>query len=856
MHLQPGTLIGNYIIDALAGHGGMGEVYLAHDPRLNRSVAIKILPAEWSRDRARRDRFEREARITSSLNHPNLVVLHDIGEHEECSYFVMEYIAGETLADRLRRGPLPVAAVARLGAQIADGLASAHEAGVVHRDLKPANIMLTAGEHVKILDFGLGKWTMPSSEADDTVTAEVNITRPGDVLGTASYMSPEQASGRSVDHQSDQFALGVILHEMLTGRHPFARQNQLQTLNAIVGSPAPALDAGVPILLRQTVERCLDKVPERRFAHTSVLARALHDVDDACRGERMPEAVPAARGRSRRPIVAAAVIVALLVAAVPAARWLAGNSASAPAQIAIIPFTNANGDTADQALVDGLADVLSRQLAALEQPGHALRIVPAAMVRQQRAESPADARRAFGVDTAIVGRLQPHGAGLRLSLNRFDTISGRLVDEETVEVATRDAATLLSRALERLLDLLDLTSEPRARGLSPDATTQAPGTAEFYLQGRGYLQRYELASNIDAAIALFERALTLAPNDALVHAALAEGYWRRYELARDATWAVRAQAAGTAALRHNPHLSQVRITLGLLANGTGQYETAAVELKKVLENEPSNPDAFRELGRAYEGLGDATQAESVLKAAVTARPSDWSVYNALGAFYMRQRRPADAAVQFERVVQLTPDNSRGFTNLGSAYGQLREWDKAFTALQKATTLSPNDRTWANLATAYFRQGRFADAAAAFERAIALGATNHQVWFNMASALSAVPGRESRAKEAYLKAAELGEAERRINPRQAALLARLADCYANVGSSAQARALALEAEGLAPKDAGVWLITAQVFERLGDRAGALQRVSATLQAGLSRADVESTRGLDALRKDPAYASLLR
>ena len=258
----------------------------------------------------------------------------------------------------------------------------------------------------------------------------------------------------------------------------------------------------------------------------------------------------------------------------------------------------------------------------------------------------------------------------------------------------------------------------------------------------------------------------------------------------------------------------------------------------------------RELGRAYEAMGDSARAEHTLRAAVTARPADWSMYNALGAFYARLRRYDEAATQFERVVALTPDNARGHSNLGAMYTQLRDWPRAFASLEKATALGPNDRTWSNLATAYFRRGRYQDAAAAFERAISLGATNYQVWANLASAWYWVPGKESRSQEAYTRAVELGEAERRVNPRQPALLGRLAECYAHLNNRRLAESLAAEAEALAPKDARVWLQTAQAFEQLGDRAGALRRIETSFKLGLSKEEVESSRTLDALRKDPA------
>ena len=856
MPLAPGTRVGVYEIEAAIGRGGMGEVYRARDTRLDRVVAIKILPAEWAVESARRERFEREARVTSGLNHPNLVVLHDIGQHDGLHFIVMEHVDGETLATRLGGGPLLPAVAAQFAAQIADGLASAHAAGIIHRDLKPANVMIGPDQRVKLLDFGLGKLVDARSQ-DPTLTSFTtgHDTQPGEIIGTPAYMSPEQALGRPAEAASDQFALGLILYEMLTGRHAFGRASGVQTMNAIIeAEPRPLSESGalVPPALGHVIRRCLAKAPSERFASTTDLARALHDVVDDYRGSRITAvAAPVARRRWR---IAALVTLAVMVVAVPGWRWMAPDLAAGSREVAVLPLLNLDGDAPNQALADGLAEVLSARLAQLERFDDGLRVVPANEVRRQNVTSARDARMSFGVTAVVQGSLRRSGDGLQLTLNLTDTSSLQLLAADTIELPTRDARALQDEVVGRVMRLLRLELTDEARTVVSDGNTRAPGAAEFYLQGRGYLQRYERPENVDAAIALFERSVGLDANYGLAHAALAEAYWRRYELTKDAAWAVRAQTSGATALRLSPTLVQVRVTLGMIAIGTGQYEAAVGELTAALRQDPASADAHRELGRAYEAMGDHARAESTLKAAITARPADWSMYNALGALYARLRRYDEAATQFERVVALTPDNARGHSNLGAMYTQLRDWPKAFAALEKATALGPNDRTWSNLATAYFRQGRYQDAAAAFERAISLGATNYQVWANLASAWYWVPGREARSLEAYARAAELGEAERRVNPRQPALLGRLAECYAHLNNRRLAESLAAEAEALAPKDARVWLQTAQAFEQLGDRAGALRRVEMSLKLGLSREEVESSRTLEALRKDPAYASL--
>jgi serine/threonine protein kinase/tetratricopeptide (TPR) repeat protein len=856
MSFPPGTTIGVYEVVAALGRGGMGEVYRARDTRLNRDVALKILPEEFAGNAERRMRFEREAQLTSSLNHPNIVVIHDIGESRGVHFMTMEYVEGETLADRLHQGPLPVAVAAEMAAQIADGLARAHGAGVIHRDLKPSNIMITADRRVKVLDFGLAKLLDRADTGSAPTRLADAFTTPGVLLGTAAYMSPEQARGRPVDLRTDQFSLGIVLYEMLTGRHPFQRPSIVQTLSALIESdpePLNVLAPRTPESLALVVGRCLAKDPIDRFESTGDLARALRDVSDHLRSGRVLTSV---RPPRRSLPNWATAVGAVLLAALAVSGWMGWRpSAENPAttQLAVLPFANINGDAPNQALSDGLAEVLTTRLTQLEQFSGGLRVVPASEVRQQKVASASEARRVFGVTLAISGSVQRSGDRLRLTLNVIDTATLRQLKADTLEVPLHDPGSMQDEVLTRLTKLLDIDMNEQARTVLSAGGTRTPGALEYYLQGRGYLQRYENAANVDAAITLFERSLALDPDYGLAHAAVAEAAWRKYDLTKDAAWVERARVSGANALRLSPTLAQVRVTLGMIAIGTGRYEEAVTELQAALTSDPSNIDAYRELGRAFDALNDPRQAEKTLLAAVERRPGDWAVYNVLGGFYVRQRRYPEAAAQFERVVALTPDNARGYSNLGSTYAQMADWARAFPALEKATVLAPSDRAFSNLATAYFRQGRFADAAAAYEKAISLGATNHLVWFNLASALRSVEGGAARARTAYQRAAQLGEEERRVNPRQAALVARLADCYAHLGDKAKARALAADAETLAPKDARVWLVTAQVFEELGDRAGAIERVKTAVELGLSRQDVESTRGLDALRNDPAYAA---
>ncbi|HEX7251887.1 MAG TPA: serine/threonine-protein kinase, partial [Thermoanaerobaculia bacterium] len=285
MTLLAGSKLGPYEILAPLGAGGMGEVYRARDAKLGREIAIKVLPAQTSGDPDRRQRFEQEARAASALNHPNILTIYDIDSADGALYIAMEFVEGRTVRDLVAsEEPLPTRKLLDVAVQTSEGLAKAHSAGIVHRDLKPENLMVSKDGYVKILDFGLAKLTEPESEGASALpTAIAQPTQPGTVMGTAGYMSPEQASGQPVDFRSDQFALGSILYEMATGKRAFQRRTGAETLVAIIREepePIAQLAPKAPVPVRWIIERCLAKDPEERYASTKDLARDLRSVRD------------------------------------------------------------------------------------------------------------------------------------------------------------------------------------------------------------------------------------------------------------------------------------------------------------------------------------------------------------------------------------------------------------------------------------------------------------------------------------------------------------------------------------------------------------------------------------------------
>src|SRR6202167_4545930 len=326
MALAAGTILGQCEIPSPLGAGGMGEVYRAHDTRLNREVAIKVLPESVSSDPERLRRFEQEARAAAALNHPNILAVYQMATHEGVSYMVPELLEGETLRERLRRGAIPLRNAIDYGVQIARGLAAAHEKGIVHRDLKPENLFLTRDGRVKILDFGLAKLALPQTTSTDEKTVTLQGTEPGAVMGTVGYMSPAQVRGQAADHRSDIFAFGTILYEMVTGERTFRKSTSAETMTAILNEDPPPISQVVPNTppgLQRVVHRCLEKTPEQRFHSAHDLAFALETLSDSAISASTAANQPERKKSSRLGIViAAAVVAAVLCAAVLGYLWM------------------------------------------------------------------------------------------------------------------------------------------------------------------------------------------------------------------------------------------------------------------------------------------------------------------------------------------------------------------------------------------------------------------------------------------------------------------------------------------------------------------------------------------------------
>ncbi len=661
--------IGHFEVLELLGEGGMGAVYKARDTRLGRLVALKVMRPGWTSDAEQKRRFETEARAASALDHPGILVIYEIGEDDGLDYIAMEYVSGGTLAGEMGSGPLPVARALSLAAQIAEALASAHAAGIVHRDLKPSNIMRTGDNRVKIVDFGLAKLV-----GSPLVTREVAeaLTASGTILGTAAYMSPEQASGRAVDGRSDLFSLGAILYEMLAGRRPFRGESCAATLAAILrDTPAPLV--GVSPRVSSVVERCLRKDPEQRFQSALELKAALE------------ECATSQPGREQH-------------------------------SIAVLPFANMTGSKDDDYLCEGLAEEIINALTRI--PG--LRVIArtSAFAIGRAGGDVREIGTRLDVASILEGSIRREGRRVRVTAQLVTTSDGSHLWSERYDRELRDALVVEDEIAAAIADRLRLDLASETRGTSKPPVDAEAHTA--YLEGR-----YHLAKGTPEALvrarACFERAVVRDPASALAYDSLAELFWYLgffgnvppREAFSQSTWhALRA-------LELDDGLAQTHALLGMLRKEL-DYNWPEVdrELARALELSRESPlvrlryaiSVLLPHGR----LGEATaEVEEVLRT----DPLNLFVRWWLGVMFYLARRPERMIDEGRHMIALEPGFFLGHWVLGMGLDATGRTGEAVAALERAHEGSGGSPfTLGFLAYGYGRTGRSEEARGLLELA--------------------------------------------------------------------------------------------------------------------------------------------
>ncbi len=857
-----GQKISHYKILEKLGEGGMGVVYKAEDTKLKRTVALKFIVPNILGSGEDKKRFVNEAQAAAALSHPNISTIYEIDEAKGKTFIAMEFIEGQSLREKIKVAPLKLGEALDTAIQIAEGLHEAHERKIVHRDIKSSNIMVTKKGQAKITDFGLAK------SAEGT-----KLTKTATVMGTINYMSPEQTYGEKIDQRSDIWSLGIVLYEMITGQLPFRGDHEQLVLYSILNTnpePITSLRSGMPLELERIVNKCLEKDPDERYQTAADLkADLLHLKRELSTGMTViptktmvaPRAFPRFLPRIAIPLSLAFLVLFLLLV-IPSTRytligWFGIRTMPAEMGLAVLPFTIVSGDSTDQALCDGLVEILTSRLTQLQRFQESLWVVPSSEVRGQGTTSPSSARRTLGATLVVTQSWQRIGDEVLLTLNLIDTKKPRVLRSRDIRASIKDVSSLQLEIIIKVARMLDVELLPHTLELLTAGGTTIPEASESYLRGRGYLRRYEDETNIDAAINMFKVAIEKDPYYALAYAGLGEAYWRKWSLTKDPLWVEQAQSHCNRAIELSEVLAPpVYVTLGIIHRDTGKYEEAVKEFHQALQLEPSNSDAYRELALAYEKLGRLEEAEAAYKKAIELKPDYWSGYSHLGAFYYYQARYSEAEKMWLKIIELTPDNTRVYFNLGALYKKMGQTDRAIAMLTKSLEMKPYWLAASNLGTLYFFQGKYELATRMFEKAIELGVNNYSVWGNLADAYRYAPGFKEKSEEAYKKAIQLAERELEINPRDGLVLARLARYYAASGNNEKASVEISKARKFAPDNVEVLQVSIRVYELVNQREHALQLLEEYIKRGGSMEEIREDPDLSEFREDSRYKELVK
>jgi len=865
-----GETISHYRITEKLGAGGMGVVYKALDVKLERTVALKFLPTEIAVSPRDKESLLREARAASALDHPNIGVIHGLEESQDHQLFiVMGYYEGETLAQKLSRGLIPVRESLNLAIQIGKGLTAAHARNIVHRDIKPSNIIITKEHVAKIVDFGLARVVATSS-----ATQSISST------GTLPYMAPEQILGESIDRRCDIWALGVILIQMITGSHPFVRPNTGAMTFAILNQPPAALDV-VPTAVQPIAYRALSKKPAGRYSSAEEMLRDL----EAARAEITSSPAPAEEPtlthsinprelkqyvenastprwstgtpkKVRRFLLASvgvglAVILASFLP--PVRERFAGLAyAGSEKHIAVLPFANSGNDPEYAPVAEGLMDSMTNELSNLEAAQQSLWVVPASVVRTHKVNDPASAFRELGATMVVQGSVQRKGPDVRLTVVLIDSKRLRQIGSAELEDRSGDLAALQNQAVTHLARLMKVRVSDASRA---PAESVAPSAYESYLKALGYMQRYDKPGNLDLAISALNSAVKTDARFALGYATLGEAYRLKYQTEHHPAWLGEAASYCQKAVQIDDHLAAAHVTLGYLNISLAKTDLSLQEFQKALDINPRDASAVMGMASVNEHQGHAAEAEADYKRAIALRPDYWDGYTALGNFYDRQNRVQDAIAQYRRVIGLTPDNPAAYSNLGAEYMSLNDSPSnaaAEAAFKKSIQLTPTYEAYANLGFLYITEKRYADGVQATRQALALNDKDWRVWANLMLAYQWLKDEENYSS-VRAKTLRLLEEYAAVNPQEAAVQSALSTYYAEDKLHEKALAHVDSALALAPKDPSVLADISETYEDLGDHKHALQYAQQSLKNGYTMEDLQRRLALQGLLADPSFRS---
>jgi non-specific serine/threonine protein kinase len=683
-----GKTISHYKVIEKLGEGGMGEVYLAEDTKLNRQVALKFLPSRLALDESFKARFKREAQAAARLNHPNIITVHEVAEYENRSFIAMEYVEGQSLKEVITGKDLSVEEILDIGLQISDGLAKAHQAGIVHRDIKPQNVLVDKEGRAKVCDFGLAK-----------AKTDVMLTQTGTTLGTVAYMSPEQARGEEADQRSDIFSLGVILYEMFTRQLPFKGEHEAAIFHSIMNEqpqPLARFNNRVSPELERIVSKALAKDKEERYQHVDDLRADLKVESKSLELAKTATVVrPAEAGKSGKmrtlPFILAGlgvIILVLIYFAFVGQKQHSDLRVGRPS-IAVLYMQNMSDNQEDEYFAAGMTEDIITQLSKIS----GLRVVSRSEMEQFKGKpvSMKAVADKLGVDYVMEGSVRKHGNRVRITCQLIQADDGFHVWADSYDRDMEDLFDIQADVAKEVASALEVALAPAELeeiGKKPTLDVRA---YNYYLQGREYYFEHSTKREyLELAISMFERALEVDSTFALAYAGLSDCYSSYVMFAIDVkmSWLEEAERAADKALSLDPDLAEAHRALSRLYSVQGKTEEAIQAAERAVEANPHYAEAWRLLGNWYMGAKRYAEAEEVLLKAMEVKPTESGLFTGLIQLYHLWGKDEKADEYFRKGVEVQPTNDAIYTIMSGVLISRGDLQRAKQMAHKALELNP------------------------------------------------------------------------------------------------------------------------------------------------------------------------